>query len=218
TGTLTPSHTYRDNGTYTVTLTVTDATGASARDTAVVQVNNLAPTVNLSGPYRAGVGSAIAFAATVSDPSPVDQAAGFTYLWNFGDGSTSSAANPSHAYAANGTYTVSLTVTDKDGGRTTVQTSATVDPTTPPSGVVVNAGPDQSVREGDAVAFSGSVTASGGGSTAGLSYTWDFGDGSQASGTLTPSHTYQDNGVYTVVLQATDATGQRTQDTAVITV
>src|SRR5262249_296709 len=49
-----------------------------------------------------------------------------TYAWNFGDGTTSTAASPSHAYATPGVYTVSLTATDKDGQSTTGTTSATV--------------------------------------------------------------------------------------------
>ena len=48
TGTLTPSHTYADNGRYTVTLTVTDANNAVGTDTAVVTVSNVAPTATVS--------------------------------------------------------------------------------------------------------------------------------------------------------------------------
>jgi gliding motility-associated-like protein len=43
----------------------------------------------------------------------------FTYLWNFGDGNTSTAANPSHHYTREGLYTVSLTITNEDGCRKT---------------------------------------------------------------------------------------------------
>src|SRR5262249_56719099 len=50
----------------------------------------------------------------------------FTYLWNFGAGSTSTSRTPSHAYGAAGTYNVALTVTDKDGGSSSASTIVTV--------------------------------------------------------------------------------------------
>ncbi len=48
------------------------------------------------------------------------------YSWSFGDGNTSDSVSPSHVYAGNGTYTVSLTVTDKNGCTATYQTTDTV--------------------------------------------------------------------------------------------
>jgi len=61
-------------------------------------------------------GLPVSFAGTVSDVSPVDIAAGLNPVWGFGDGTTASGLNVSHVYANPGIYTVSLTVTDKDGG------------------------------------------------------------------------------------------------------
>src|SRR2546422_5807582 len=46
------------------------------------------------------------------------RSAGFTYSWDFGDGSTSSLPAPTHTYTAVASFTVTLTVTDKDGGVT----------------------------------------------------------------------------------------------------
>ncbi len=78
----------------------------------------------------------------------------------------------------------------------------------------VDAGPDQTANEGDEISFSSTVTD-------GLNtYTiqWDFGDGAMASGTLTPTHTYADNDVYTVTLNVSVHGGAVGSDTLLVTV
>src|SRR5436305_830917 len=56
------------------------------------------------------------------------------YSWTFGDGATSTSQNPSHTYAAGGTYTVGLTVTDNQGGTGTTSHGVTVtQPNQPPT-------------------------------------------------------------------------------------
>jgi PKD repeat protein len=105
---------------------IKDKDGGFTDYTTTITVLNVPPTVTVGGPYSGTTGSPISFTGSITDPSPVDTAAGFTFAWSFGDGTTSNVLNPSHAYAAAGTYTVTLTATDKDGGTGTKSTTVTV--------------------------------------------------------------------------------------------
>jgi PKD repeat protein len=211
-GTLNAAHVYADNGTYTATLTVKDTSGKSVTDSAVVTVKNIAPTINAGGPYSATPGTAVAFKSTVTDPSSMDTAAGFTYSWNFGDGTTSTSANPSHAYTTAGNYTVSLTVKDKDGGTRTANTTAAISTSTS-TGPTANAGLDIASNEGASVTFNAAATGTGP-----LTYSWNFGDGTTSTSTLKAAHVYADNGTYTATLSVKDANGKSITDSAVVTV
>lgn len=106
----TAGHTYAVAGTYEVTLTVTDNRGAVATVAHEVTVAaNQAPTAS--------------FTATTTDLTTALDAGGSTdadgtitsYAWDFGDGTTGSGVTTSHPFAAPGTYTVTLTVTDDRG-------------------------------------------------------------------------------------------------------
>ena len=114
-GSLTPSHVYANPGTYTASLTAQDTVGDVGSSSVAVTVNDVPPTVSLIAPTVGGVGSVESFTASATDISPADQAAGFAYSWNFGDGGTATGASPSHAFAAAGTYTVTVTATDEYG-------------------------------------------------------------------------------------------------------
>lgn len=118
-----------DNGTYAVSLVVTDSSGnKSALSSLSITADNVAPTADFGGAFGGVVGNPVAFGVSAVDPSAADTQAGFTYLWQFGDGATSTLQAPTHAYAQSGTYTVSCAVTDKNGGSTTVTTTAKIDP------------------------------------------------------------------------------------------
>ncbi|MBL3535639.1 MAG: PKD domain-containing protein, partial [gamma proteobacterium endosymbiont of Lamellibrachia anaximandri] len=113
-GSLTPSHTYADNGVYTVTLAVTDKDGGVGIDILIVTVNNVAPSVDAGADQMFNEGDTANFSGSFSDPGSVDT---HTIEWNFGDGTTENGSlTPSHTYPTAGVYTVTLTVTDKDGG------------------------------------------------------------------------------------------------------
>jgi PKD repeat protein len=108
-----PSWSWDDDGVYTIKLKVTDEDGDFEIDTTTVTIDNTAPIVDAKGSYSGTEGSEIAFSSEVTDLGSADT---FTYLWDFGDGLISTQQNPIHVYADNGEYTVTLTVTDDDGG------------------------------------------------------------------------------------------------------
>ncbi|HKB36827.1 MAG TPA: PKD domain-containing protein, partial [Gemmataceae bacterium] len=116
------SFTPDDNGTYVVSLTAADKdNGTSPTAQATILVDNVAPTAGVSGPTDGVRGQAPTFTVTATDPSAVDQAAGFTFAIKWGDGSTQTVTGPSgtavsHVYTASGSYTVQVTATDKDQG------------------------------------------------------------------------------------------------------
>ncbi len=112
---------YPSVGTFTTTL-VASRNGDSATCTATIQVGQ-PPTANANGPYNGTTGVAVSFSSAGSTDSDGSIA---KYAWAFGDGGTSSDANPSHAYGASGDYTVTLTVTDNSGASSMATTTATI--------------------------------------------------------------------------------------------
>ncbi|MEJ2591276.1 MAG: PKD domain-containing protein [Candidatus Thiodiazotropha sp.] len=204
-----PTHTYSTAGVYNVILNVTDNNGDSGSDTttATVSALNVAPTANANGPYSAQLGAAVNFSSAGSSDSDGSIAA---YLWDFGDGNSSSEANPSHIYAATGSYSISLTVTDNDGATGSDTTSADI--TGQPSGnlaPVANANGPYSGAAGVAVSFSSAGSTDADGSI--VSYAWSFGDGATSS-LANPTHTYAAAGSYDVSLTVTDDGGATNSD------
>jgi PKD repeat protein len=109
---------------YTIGLKVTDPLGESDTDTAAVTVNNVAPAVEAPGivPSPSDEGAAAIASATFSDPAMSYDTYSCTVDYGDGSGPLAGAVSgytcngPSHVYADNGSYTVTVTVTDDDGG------------------------------------------------------------------------------------------------------
>ncbi|MGJ0515824.1 MAG: PKD domain-containing protein, partial [Methylomicrobium sp.] len=108
-----------DNGVYTVTVAVTDDNGGSGSDTVQVTVNNVAPAVNAGADATANEGAAFSQSGSFADPG----ADTWTATVDYGDGSGVQALALSgktftlnHVYADNGVYTVTVAVTDDNGG------------------------------------------------------------------------------------------------------
>lgn len=115
-----PAHSYTATGTYTVTLNMNDQCGNHTFTQTITAVNNLYPTAYINFyPYKVCPGEPIGF-----NPSYGGYSA---YFWDFGDGNTSTqATNLSHSYAATGTYTVMLVVTNGCGNTDTAYATDTV--------------------------------------------------------------------------------------------
>lgn len=209
----TPSHVYADNGTYTVTLTVSDGTLIGVAGTTAT-IANVAPVVGAIADATVQPGQAYAADGSFSDPG----ADSWTATVDYGDGSgveqlalsgKTFALNHSYPSDQAGPFTVTVTVRDDDGGTGSASAAVTVQVNRPP---VANAGAAVTGFEGSAVTFNGSGSSDPEGSP--LLYAWNFGDGSPAATGATPSHVYADNGAYTVTLTVSDGSLTNTATTS----
>jgi hypothetical protein len=114
---------------YSATVIVTDNGSPPLSDSKTfnITVNNVAPTAAVTGPTDGVPWQTLSFVLSATDPSSADQVAGFTFAVAWGDGATQTQASVSpltlsHAYSASGSYTISVTATDKDGGTSTAAT------------------------------------------------------------------------------------------------
>jgi Ca2+-binding RTX toxin-like protein len=120
-GTIANTHRYADNGTYTVTLTLTDGTN-TVSDSFVATISNVAPLVgSIVGWADAVRGQLLSFRLSFTDAGTADT---HTASIDWGDGTSSAGlvtgagsrnAFGSHIYTATGNYTLTFTITDDDG-------------------------------------------------------------------------------------------------------
>lgn len=164
-------HEYEVEGTYTVTLSVTDDCGAGSEEaSATVEVTdpdpcagNQPPVADAGADQTGETGQSLLFDGGASrDPDGRPDGSDLSYAWNFGDGQTGSGASVTHAYQADGEYTVTLTVTD-DCGTASAGDSAIVriearPPPEPPNPVLVGFIPGIGRAGGVAVGSNGPST------------------------------------------------------------
>ena len=117
-----PVHVFAASGNYVVTLTVTDDDGASNSISASITAT--APNVP---PVASFTTSITDLAVRFADTSADSDGSIVGWSWQFGDGNSSSSQNPLHSYAAAGSYTVTLMVTDDDGAVAEVNATISVE-------------------------------------------------------------------------------------------
>jgi len=189
----------------------------SMATTALAQATNQPPSVSASrnpaGNVRVGV--PIAFTATATDPD----GDALTYLWDFGDGTTSTEQNPTKAYLAAATRTVTVTVSDgKEGGTVaSAPLSVVVQANRNPSANGLTMSPQAGVAP-LTVTWGGAGSDQDGPSHT-LSYAWDFqGDGVDDSTLQNPSFTYTTAGTYLPRVRVSDPFGGSVTRTFVVNV
>jgi len=188
-----PTHAYESSGTFTATLTVNDSASQTAIDTVEITVleNTLSVTAS-ANPTTVQTGTSVEFNGTAAGGTEP-----YTWEWDFGDGSTSTQEDPSHAYSSSGIFTATLTVID-DLGFTDSDT-VSIDVNGQLS--ISTDGPYESkVNENITL----NATASGGSSP--YDYSWDLGNGDSTTG-KDVSYAYSNPGIYTITLTVEDNNG-----------
>ncbi len=236
------SHTYGDNGEFSVTLTIEDDDQGVTTYSTTVEITNVAPLIVLDDPNPVDENSPVTISGMATDSGSDD----LTFTWDWGDGTSDTVTiyyndgtNPdpeqspggtfpfsvedvvSHTYGDDGVFTVTLTVEDDDDGMTAETTTVTV------NNVLPSIEPDEPsfVDENSPITLTAIFTDPG---SDDLTITWDWGDGFSStittihfndgispdpypspeinpmSVTESQSHTYGDNGIFTVTITALD--------------
>lgn len=181
-----PNHTYADTGAYSVQLFVTNSLGCSDSITMPVYVDSI-PVVDFSYASVCSGDTTVFTNLSTANPS--------NYVWDFGDGNTSTLFSPQHVYATANSYTTTLLSTYANGCSSQISHLIDAYPHTVPNFSSVN------YCLSDQTSFTDLSTASA------TSWEWIFGDGSASIFTQSPTHVYGAAGLYNVALITTNAFG-----------
>jgi len=224
----TVSRVFNTAGKFTVTLTVTDTFGQRSSDTLILTVSapvtpisDKAPVANAGYDRVTTVGKKVYFGGDRS----TDDRDLVSYSWDF-DASNGIQADAvgmyvSTTFSTAKTYTVTLTVTDTIGQKSsdTVLVAVSAPATSIPDKIpVANAGPDITITAGSSVTFNGGASTDDKGIS---SYSWDFDSSNDILDDVTGktvSKVFSKAGKFTVTLTVTDIIGQRSSDTLIVTV
>lgn len=186
-----------------------------AFDTLKLTISNLPPwNVSAGGPYVGVETQPIVLTGTAED-APADLPS-LAYAWDL-DGNSdfeTPGRQVTHVWNTAGNYTIRLRVRDKDGGESFASTQVTIGNAPP---LAEANGPYTST-----VLFPVTLSSAGSSDPTGdpLTYQWDFGDGTPVvvPTSITVTHHYTDDGIYTATLRVDDGRGGTDTDTALVTI
>ncbi len=193
-----PTATYFTTGTYSVSLTVTNASGSNLltrnQYITVYETPSAAMDANpLTGCFPLHVQCFDHSTAGAGNTNT-------TWLWDFGNGTTSTLQNPATTYTTAGSYTLTMKVTNDKGCVATVNRQHYIDVTDGVIAGFTHTDPQECAAP-STVQFTNTSTGPGV-----MGWHWDFGDGTTSS-SQHPAHTYNANGTYTVTLVAFSPSG-----------
>lgn len=217
-------HTFTQEGDYTVTLRVTDNSGAYSTVSKVIKAGSvgglraaISSSAGTNGTYT--VGTEYEFNGSLSQ---IDTGKITKYTWNFGDGTSLQSKTVKHTYTKEGTYTLSLSVQDSDGNtdETTLSIIVREEGQAPVAAVTTTPAMVSGTVTGPVpllVSFNAGTSTDPENDI--VEYDWDFdNDGTTDDSGNTAAHTYDAVGSYTARLIVTDSVGNKDELTIPIVV
>ena len=195
------THSYWEDGSYTVSLVVMDNASLADGDTITVDVTNQAPVVEPIGDIYTEIGVAHDLLVLAHD----EDGSIASYLWDFDDGSTATSRDPSHTWYSDGSHLVSVNVTDNDGDFTLMNFYVNVTDIAPIANFTIL----ESALEAESnnVRADASPTVEPGNDISLYEWDWDS-DGTYDNTTGPVTWTYFDRpGFYNITLRVTDGEG-----------
>ena len=213
-----------DGALYYIDLGYGDTTGQSGvskiRRIRFDAGSNQAPVASASASPTSGAAPLAVNFSSAGSSDPEGQP--LSYSWTFGDGATSTAANPAHTYAQAGQYTARLTVSD--GVSSTLSSPVTITVGSPPSATILTPQDGSFFVAGNVISYSGTGTDPEDGTLPASAFTWSIDflhDGHVHPGTPvtgvksgsftipTSGHDFSGNTRYRLTLTVTDSNGSR---------
>ncbi|MCP4713006.1 MAG: PKD domain-containing protein, partial [Planctomycetes bacterium] len=194
----TPVHTYREPGTYLVSLTVRDRSSTRCDEDSdqMTVIINRPPNADPGEPQIGCTGESLNFDASNSKDRDGEIV---SFSWNFGDGKSATGITANHLYDQPGIYTVTLTVDDNSATEASRDINVTEVRINVPPVAVASADPEACIN--GKINFDGSLSYDPDGDY--LTYQWDFGDEQIGTGSSTV-HYYTAPGLYTAKLTVRD--------------